>query len=129
MFTYRILVGLTALLAFAAAAEAGVLAAGPIWGGVSQVNATCYVMNVGIQDVRIDSVTIRGQSGGVIEGQNFCGTVLRKGAGCHVFVPITNGQAHSCSVSLRNNLSSDNLRGTLDIRGNTSVVLAATPLR
>ena len=129
MVTYRILLGLAASLAFTSVANAEVLAAGPVYGGGSQTNATCYVMNVGIQTVKISDVTIRTQGGGaVVGGTNSCGTFLTKGASCNVFVPITNNQAYSCTVSIRNNFSSENLRGTLDIRANTAI-LVVTPLR
>jgi hypothetical protein len=129
----RILIALVALITMETAAHATdtttTLAAGGLFGGGTQSVAVCYLFNAGAAPVTVTVPQIIEQNAGPLKlTENTCTGVLAGGSICVFFVnPVSNGAAHGCRVNVSG--TGTNVRGTLDVRAGTSMVLATEQLR
>lgn len=125
----RILIMLVAVITMGTAAHATTLAAGLLYGGVTQETAVCYVYNAGDSTVSVSEIKIIAGNVALPLVQNTCGT-LAAGGSCFALVrPINRDSAHACKAVVP--LNGANVRGTLDIRtgANDGLVLQTEQLR
>lgn len=102
--------------------------AGVMWGGPTQSAAICYLFNMGPGAVSITSKAVYAETGGTRPlGNDTCGTSLAAGAICAFGASIPSGGANACRVVL--SPSGANVRGEMDIRDSSGVILNSVELR
>jgi hypothetical protein len=134
----RILIVLVALITMGTAAHATnddthrhhIFAAGPLYGGGTQNQATCYLYNAGNFPVSVSGAQIIQQDFGPLPlVSNNCTGALAAGSICVFAATLPNGFAHACKAIAAGDV--DDVRGELDIRGgvNSATVLQVEQLR
>jgi len=130
----RILTGLVALITMGTAAHATTLAAGSLYGGTAQNQATCYLFNAGATAVTVKAPKIIREPGiSLTLTFNDCPVSpdrLAAGAICVFAVkPIINSATHACRAVV--DPDGAEVRGELDIRGGvgSGTVLQVEQLR
>jgi hypothetical protein len=114
-----------AVIAGATAAKADTIASPPIFGGLSQTVAVCYIFNSGTTNISISSLVIWSDLGtGLVEPK--CPTPLVPGGTCSKLVTIARDRAYSCRVTLTGKASA---RGSIEIRDSSANVLNRADLR
>jgi hypothetical protein len=119
---------LTALIGLGGAAQADIHAAGPVYGGSTEVGGViaCRVFNFGSAPVVITSRQIFNETNAsVIPTADSCGTPLAVGQSCVYFASITSSLAYSCRVIDQSTSSS--LSGAAEIQGSTGEILSVLP--
>jgi hypothetical protein len=123
----RLLTATVLLLGTSVAAHATILAGGPIFGGVTQTIAECWVFNAGSTAINITSSRIIRDDGVSIPlFFNSCGTLGAEDT-CGIAGLINSSQLHSYTIVFPE--SKTNVRGSLEIRQGAPIVLINTPLR
>ena len=121
MMLCRILITMVLLLGTSLAAHAEILATGGVWGGPTQVGASCIIFNAGTTSITFQTAEILTDDGTPVAlATNTCDTLLPNRS-CTIAATITNITAHSCKVSFDG--SSTFIRGVFDIRRNDGVIL------
>jgi hypothetical protein len=109
---------LTALIGLGGAAQADIHAAGPVYGGSTEVGGviSCRVFNFGSAPVSITSRQIFDNNNlSVIPAADTCGTPLGVGQSCVYVASITGLLAYSCRVI--DSSTSSSLSGAAEIQG------------
>lgn len=117
-----------ALLTFlGTAAQAEILAGGPIYGGAAQTGAVCYIFNAGVSSVILGTAQIRTQNGLLKPlNANNCAATLAARHGCAFAANIGTNVAHECQMDIS---SKTDVRGNLEIRNTAGDILNNIELR
>jgi len=103
--------------------------AGVAFGGGNQSIAVCYAFNAGPGNVNVTSSSILSESGASlpIAGKN-CSASLTPGSTCYLQATTSvNNQAVACRIIV--SPSAANVRGEMEIRDSSNVVLNSVELR
>lgn len=126
----------SALAAFAVAvglggaAQADMLAGGPVYGGPASISGTvtCRVFNFGVFPVSIAVRQIFNNAGGVATlNSDSCGASLASTKSCQFSAPITGNFAFSCRIFESGN--DGNVSGVAEIQAPNHSVLNTVPLQ
>jgi hypothetical protein len=129
----RVFLAAAAILAgLGTSAHAVEVGSAPAYGGPTQNVVVCYYSNVGGSSITFSNSSILSESAaGVLVGEvsEFCnaGTVLPPGKRCRTVSvsPIAN-LAHWCDATVS---SKAGLRGRMEIRNSSSVILTTQPIQ
>ena len=112
---------------WASPAHAGILAAGTIYGGPTQVTAVCYLFNAGTTGVVITSIAIYDEVGNAYPVvSNNCSGSLAMHRSCRTVAHIFDGIPYACRAVAS---ITSNLRGNLELRDASGYVLNSQQLR
>jgi hypothetical protein len=121
---------LTALIGLGGAAQADIHAAGPVYGGSTEVGGSiaCRVFNFGSVAVSIMTrLIIDNTNANVTPTSDTCGAPLAVGQYCAFIAPITGNLAYSCRV-IDTSTGSSSLSGVAEIQSSTGAILNSLPL-
>jgi hypothetical protein len=115
------------LTSLGTAAQAEILAGGPLYGGTTQTDAVCYIFNAGAAAVSLGKPQIRTQNGSLKSlSSNNCSATLAARRGCAWAANIASNLAHECQMDVS---SKTDVRGSLEIRNSSLDILNSVELR
>jgi hypothetical protein len=121
---------LTALIGLGGAAQADIHAAGPVYGGSTEVGGaiSCRVFNFGAVSVSITTRQLIDNANNIVTPTvDTCGIPLAVGQNCTYAAPITGNLAYSCRV-IDTSTGSSSLSGAAEIQSSTGMILSVLPL-
>lgn len=128
MYARFTLAALVILIGLTGAAQAQMLAAGPVYGGAGSVGGTvtCRLFNFGFSEVTIDVHQIFNNVGEKVElASDTCNVPLSSTRSCAFSAPIQGNFAFSCLVRV----DSDRVSGVAEIQNKINAVLTTVPLQ
>lgn len=117
-----------ALIAGALPAAADTIASPPIFGGLSQSVAVCYVFNSGDTTgaVAVSYFYLYSDTGVGFSARANCPASLPRKGTCSAVFPIVNNRAYSCQAQLTGKTAA---RGSVEIRDSSARVLNRADMR
>jgi hypothetical protein len=119
-----------ALIGFVSAAQAEILAAGPVYGGPASVGGTvvCRLFNFGLVASTVTIRQIWNNAGGITAPTvDSCNVALVSGKSCEFSAPIAGNLAFSCRVFVTG--IDDKISGVAEIQApGTHAILNSIPL-